>query len=49
MPRLADKIPEGKRKTRFLNALQDYKYNEGSLREAENALAWALGFNIVQD
>ena len=44
------KIKDSGKKVSFLNDLQNYMYNDkGSLTNLENKLAFALGFNIVED
>ena len=46
-----DKIPASKKKTAFLNGMQEHLYNptQDSYTKAINSLAYALGYYIIED
>lgn len=47
-PTHVNKLTPGPKKTEFLNSLQNYLYNDGERKEAEDNLAWACGYNMIE-
>ena len=48
-PSIHLRVSDRKKAQRYYNAIQDVVYNGGDHTEAENALAWACGFTIIDD
>jgi len=47
-PSLLDHISEGPKLKHLRHELNNYKHGRSTITDVENALAWSLGFNVIE-